>query len=334
MDLNLLQSRLGHTFGDAALLQQAVTHRSHSGVHNERLEFLGDSVLNCVVASLLFERYSKIDEGDLSRLRANLVKQQSLYEIAQRMELSQFLRLGEGELKSGGFRRPSILADTLEALFGAIFLDAGFNAARDVIRALYIPILDTVDPKTLGKDAKTLLQEYLQSKKIALPQYNVVATHGAAHNQEFEIECLVPKLEIQVFGTGGSRRAGEQAAAKLALEAVQSALVKAPSSARKGKPRASQLKLAGIATDQSDISTENAPQRAGRAVAKPESKGDAKADTKADSKLDAKNAQAEPKAAVKSEGHSDKKTEETSVKPESRNGEIELPLNLPQSKTA
>ncbi len=233
MDVTLLQNRLGHAFKDAALLQQALTHRSHSGLHNERLEFLGDSILNCVVASLLFDRYSKIDEGDLSRLRANLVKQQSLYEIAQRLELSQFLRLGEGELKSGGFRRPSILADTLEALFGAIFLDAGFDVACTVIRSLYIPILDTVDPKTLGKDAKTLLQEYLQSKKIALPQYNVVATHGAAHNQEFEIECLVPKLDIQVFGTGGSRRAGEQAAAKLALEAVQTALVKTPASARR-----------------------------------------------------------------------------------------------------
>jgi ribonuclease-3 len=225
MDMTLLQSRLGHTFKEPALLQQALTHRSHSSLHNERLEFLGDSILNCVVASLLFDRYTKIDEGDLSRVRANLVKQQSLYEIAQRLELHQFLRLGEGELKSGGFRRPSILADTLEALFGAIFLDAGFDAARDVIRALYIPILDTVDPKTLGKDAKTLLQEYLQGKKIALPQYNVVATHGAAHNQEFEVECLVPKLDIQVFGTGGSRRAGEQAAAKRALEAVQAVLV-------------------------------------------------------------------------------------------------------------
>lgn len=252
MDLNLLQTRLGHIFGNAALLQQALTHRSHSSLHNERLEFLGDSILNCVVASLLFDRYNKIDEGDLSRLRANLVKQQTLYEIAQRLELSQFLRLGEGELKSGGFRRPSILADTLEALFGAIFLDAGFEAARKVIGALYTPILDNVDPKTLGKDAKTLLQEYLQGKKIPLPQYNVVATHGAAHNQQFEVECLVPKLDIQVFGTGGSRRAGEQSAAKRALEAVQAALAKAPAAKRKTKPRAAQLKLAGIGTVQPD----------------------------------------------------------------------------------
>jgi ribonuclease-3 len=273
MDITLLQNRLGHTFKEAALLQQALTHRSHSVVHNERLEFLGDSILNCVVASLLFDRYSKIDEGDLSRLRANLVKQQSLYEIAQRLDLSQFLRLGEGELKSGGFRRPSILADTLEALFGAIFLDAGFDAARDAIRALYIPILDTVDPKTLGKDAKTLLQEYLQSKKIALPQYNVVATHGAAHNQEFEIECLVPKLDIQVFGAGGSRRAGEQAAAKLALEAVQTAMAKTPTAARKTKPRASQLKLAGIATVQVDSPAEGTTRQS-KAAAKSESRAD------------------------------------------------------------
>ncbi|MEB0138021.1 MULTISPECIES: ribonuclease III [unclassified Undibacterium] len=251
MNLQLLQNRLGHQFSHPALLQQALTHRSHSVLHNERLEFLGDSILNCVVASVLFDSFADIDEGDLSRVRANLVKQQSLYEIAQRIELSQFLRLGEGELKSGGFRRPSILADTLEALFGAVFLDAGFDVAKEVIRSLYAPVLESVDPTTLGKDAKTLLQEFLQSKKIALPQYNVVATHGAAHSQEFEIECLVPKLDIQVFGAGGSRRAGEQAAAKLALETAMAALARMPA-ARKAKPRSAQLKLAGIATAQSN----------------------------------------------------------------------------------
>ncbi len=255
----LLQNRLGHTFKNTALLQQALTHRSHSVLHNERLEFLGDSVLNCVVASLLFQRYGTIDEGDLSRLRANLVKQQSLYEIAQRLDLAQVLRLGEGELKSGGFRRPSILADTLEALFGAIFLDAGFNAARDVICAMYTPILDSVDPATLGKDAKTLLQEYLQSKKIALPLYTVAATHGAAHSQEFEVECAIPKLDIHVFGTGGSRRAGEQAAAKQALEAALELLSKTPNAKRKAKPRTTQLKLAGIATVQTDDVTSVKP---------------------------------------------------------------------------
>jgi ribonuclease-3 len=252
MNLPLLQARLGYTFKDAGLLQQALTHRSHSSLHNERLEFLGDSILNCVVASVLYERFNALDEGDLSRLRANLVKQQSLYEIAQKLELSQFLRLGEGELKSGGFRRPSILADTLEALLGAIYLDAGFDAARNVIRAFYIPLLDTVDPRTLGKDAKTLLQEFLQSKKMSLPTYNVVATHGAAHSQEFEIECLVPKLGIQVFGRGGSRRAGEQAAARLALDVAAQALSKSPAAARKPRPRAAQLKLSGIATVQGE----------------------------------------------------------------------------------
>jgi ribonuclease-3 len=267
MNLQLLQTRLGYTFQDAGLLQQALTHRSHSATHNERLEFLGDSVLNCVVAAILYERFAAIDEGDLSRLRANLVKQQSLFEIAQRLELSQFLRLGEGELKSGGFRRPSILADTLEALLGAIFLDTGFAAANQVIRAFYIPILDSVDPRTLGKDAKTLLQEFLQSKKIPLPTYNVVATHGAAHSQEFEIECLVPRLNIQVYGRGGSRRAGEQAAAKLALDAVghsgaKGGGAKAPPAPRKSKPRAAQLKLAGIATIQSDSSLDSSPDAA------------------------------------------------------------------------
>ena len=259
----LLQNRLGHVFSNQALLQQALTHRSHSVMHNERLEFLGDSVLNCVVATLLFQKYSSIDEGDLSRLRANLVKQQSLYEIALRLDLAQFLRLGEGELKSGGFRRPSILADTLEALFGAIFQDAGFNAARDVIFGLYLPILETVDPATLGKDAKTLLQEYLQSKKIALPVYKVAATHGAAHSQEFEVECAIPKLEIQVFGTGGSRRAGEQVAAKMALDAALAMLAKSPAPKRKAKPRTTQLKLAGIATVQTDeaiIHDDSAPE--------------------------------------------------------------------------
>lgn len=309
MDLTLLQTRLGHTFKDAALLQQALTHRSHSSLHNERLEFLGDSILNCVVASLLFERYSKIDEGDLSRLRANLVKQQSLYEIAQRLELSQFLRLGEGELKSGGFRRPSILADTLEALFGAIFLDAGFEVARKVIRSLYIPILDTVDPKTLGKDAKTLLQEFLQGKKIALPQYNVVATHGAAHNQEFEIECLVPKLEIQVFGSGGSRRAGEQAAAKLALEAVQAAFVKTPGGARKARPRASQLKLAGIATIQPD-----APVTEASAPEEPQARAEPRAAAKSASK-EMKEAKAAQKPADKEAVQGDASVASAAVQP-------------------
>jgi ribonuclease III len=218
-----LESRLRYEFRNAELLRQALTHRSHSATHNERLEFLGDSVLNCAVAALLFQRFGKLDEGDLSRVRANLVKQQSLYEIAQALNIADGLRLGEGELRSGGFRRPSILADALEAIFGAIFLDSGFDAAQTVIKRLYVPILDHIDPRTLGKDAKTLLQEYLQGHKIALPTYTVIATHGAAHNQQFEVECTVPKLDVKVSGSGASRRAAEQAAAKKALDEVMAA---------------------------------------------------------------------------------------------------------------
>jgi ribonuclease-3 len=227
MPLSPLESRLRYEFRNAELLRQALTHRSHSASHNERLEFLGDSVLNCAVAALLYQRFGKLDEGDLSRVRANLVKQQSLYEIAQALNISESLRLGEGELRSGGFRRPSILADAFEAILGAIFLDGGFDAAQTVIKRLYVPILDHIDPRTLGKDSKTLLQEYLQGHKIALPTYTVVATHGAAHNQQFEVECTVPKLEVKVSGSGASRRAAEQAAAKKALDevmAVQPAL--------------------------------------------------------------------------------------------------------------
>ncbi|WP_079500001.1 ribonuclease III [Paraburkholderia hospita] len=223
MPLSPLESRLRYEFRNAELLRQALTHRSHSATHNERLEFLGDSVLNCAVAALLFQRFGKLDEGDLSRVRANLVKQQSLYEIAQALNISESLRLGEGELRSGGFRRPSILADTLEAILGAIFLDSGFEAAQTVIKRLYVPILDHIDPRTLGKDAKTLLQEYLQGHKIPLPTYTVVATHGAAHNQQFEVECTVPKLDVKVSGSGASRRAAEQAAAKKALDEVMAA---------------------------------------------------------------------------------------------------------------
>lgn len=255
--LNQLEERLQYRFHDAELLCQALTHRSHSAANNERLEFLGDSILNCSVAAILFRRYGKLDEGDLSRVRANLVKQQSLYEIAQTLGVSDFLRLGEGELKSGGFRRPSILADTLEALFGAMYLDGGFEAAYAAIERLYTPVLEHVDPKTLGKDAKTLLQEYLQGHKIALPQYTVIATHGAAHNQQFEVECTVPKLDIKVGGSGASRRAAEQAAAKKALEEVQKmpalAKPKAEKSAKAAKKRAakaaaSEAKKAGHVT--------------------------------------------------------------------------------------
>jgi len=221
MSLSKLEARIGYDFVNRALLEQAVTHRSHSARHNERLEFLGDSVLNFAVAALLFERYAKIDEGDLSRVRSNLVKQAALAEIAQKLDLSQYLRLGEGELKSGGFRRPSIQADTLEAVFGAVFLDGGFDAARAVITRLYEPVLVNVDPQTLGKDPKTLLQEFLQGRKLPLPTYAVVATHGAAHDQQFEVECSVGEpFDVHVTAAGASRRAAEQAAAQQALDAM------------------------------------------------------------------------------------------------------------------
>jgi ribonuclease-3 len=234
MELKQLEQRLGYVFEHPSLLEQALTHRSHGAVHNERLEFLGDAVLNCTIAQLLYQKYARLNEGDLSRLRANLVKQQSLAEIAERLELSAFLRLGEGERKSGGFRRPSILADTLEAMLGAVMVDCGFEAAREVITRMFEPILKSVDPKTLGKDSKTLLQEFLQGKRLPLPIYAVVETRGAAHNQEFEVECAVPKLEITVRGSGRSRRAAEQAAAKLALETAQQAL----NAARRAKRKA------------------------------------------------------------------------------------------------
>ena len=236
-----LQERLGYTFKKPELLNQALTHRSHSKKNNERLEFLGDSILNCVVAEMLYERYSDLDEGDLSRVRANLVKQQALYEIAQTLSLSDHLRLGEGELKSGGFRRPSILADTLEAVTGAIFLDGGFDAAKACLRKLYSVILAQVDPKTLGKDDKTLLQECLQSYQLPLPTYNVTGTTGAAHNQQFEVECVIPSLKVAVKGEGASRRAAEQSAAKTALAAVLKAL---PQESRKPKKTRSAKKKA------------------------------------------------------------------------------------------
>ncbi len=217
MDYGPLQRKLGYSFAHASLLQQALTHRSHSTPHNERLEFLGDSVLNCSIADELYDRFSDLKEGELSRLRANLVRQETLAGLAQDLELGTYLRLGEGELKSGGFRRPSILADGLEALIGAVFLDGGFAAAQGVIRALYASLLEHLDPQTLGKDPKTLLQELLQARKIPLPQYAVVATQGAAHKQLFEVECQIPQLAIRTTGFGASRRIAEQEAAQLAF---------------------------------------------------------------------------------------------------------------------
>jgi ribonuclease-3 len=218
MSLPSLERAIGYVFGSRDILDQALTHRSFGARHNERLEFLGDSVLNCVIAQALYERFAAVREGDLSRLRANLVRQETLAEIAQRLGLGEKLRLGEGELKSGGFRRPSILADGLEALFGAIFIDGGFEQARNTILRLYEPFLASIDPYQSGKDAKTTLQEFLQGRHLALPQYQLRATRGEAHAQEFEVECLIPALGISTIGHGPSRRAAEQEAARLAYE--------------------------------------------------------------------------------------------------------------------
>lgn len=206
--------QLGYEFNDPALFRQALTHRSFGTPHNERLEFLGDSVLNCVVAHKLFQHYPRLPEGDLSRLRAHLVNQQSLFEIAQSIGLGGHMRLGEGELKSGGNRRPSILADALEAVFGAVFLDGGFAQAERVIGGLYAPLLSGLEGKDLGKDPKTRLQEYLQGRRLSLPRYSVVATRGEAHLQQFEVECAIPELNICSRGEGHSRRSAEQMAAQ------------------------------------------------------------------------------------------------------------------------
>lgn len=243
MSLAALESRLGYHFKQQTLLEQALTHRSHNARHNERLEFLGDSVLNVVIAAILYDRFDAIDEGDLSRLRANLVKQASLAEIGQKLGLATYLRLGEGEMKSGGFRRPSILADTLEALFGAVFIDGGFEEARKVVANQYQPVLDSMNPETLGKDAKTLLQEVLQGRKLALPVYTVVATHGAAHSQQFEVECAVPIMQISVTASGASRRAAEQSAAKLVLAAIEAAPTPKPARKSSRARKTTQLTL-------------------------------------------------------------------------------------------
>lgn len=218
MDLDGFSLRIGYRFNDPDLLRRALTHRSHSIANNERLEFLGDSVVNCAVALELYHKFPQLSEGELSRLRANLVNQQSLCVIAQECGLGDQLLLGEGELKSGGFRRPSILADAVEAVIGAAFLDGGFDGARAVMRTLFASSLGTIDPRTTGKDPKTLLQEYLQGRRIALPRYAVVATRGEAHEQLFQVECLIPELDIRSLGEGSSRRSAEQNAAHLAYE--------------------------------------------------------------------------------------------------------------------
>jgi ribonuclease-3 len=216
-----LCKQLGYQFLQPQLLQRALTHRSYSTAHNERLEFLGDSVLNCIVAKYLYAIYPDLPEGDLSRLRSNLVNQQTLATLAQGLNLGEQLLLGEGERKSAGHRRPSILADALEALFGAVLLDADFAAAEKVVLGLYVPFMAQTDLQALGKDAKTLLQEHLQGNKLALPQYNVVEIKGEAHAQTFVVSCVVAQLGLTTQGEGASRRIAEQVAAERAYQQIK-----------------------------------------------------------------------------------------------------------------
>ncbi len=218
MKLDALQQAIGHRFTRPELLLQAVTHRSFGSPHNERLEFLGDSIVNCVIAIALFERFGELREGDMSRLRANLVRQEALYRLADGLKLGDYLRLGEGEMKSGGHRRPSILADALEAIFAAVFLDAGFEGAKAVIDRLYAASLAGLDPARALKDPKTALQEWLQGRRMPLPRYSLADTRGEAHQQEFEVECEIAGLGLKTRGVGVSRRAAEQQSAQRALE--------------------------------------------------------------------------------------------------------------------
>ena len=216
-----LRANIGYQFNNAAILTQALTHRSFAANNNERLEFLGDSVLNFIVAHQLYNRFDKLPEGDLSRLRAALVKESTLSEIAASLNIGEALKLGEGELKSAGYKRPSILADALEAIVGAVYLDGGFVAAETLVLKLYAQKLANIDPKIIDKDAKSQLQEYLQGKKIELPDYNVVSIEGEAHAQTFKIECMIQKLHISTVGEGTSRRIAEQQAAQFALEVIK-----------------------------------------------------------------------------------------------------------------
>lgn len=221
-----MQRRLQHEFSTPSLLTQALTHRSFSSDHYERLEFLGDSVLNLAVSDLLYARLASLPEGDLSRVRANLVKQETLHQLAVGLGLPDVMRLGEGEVRSGGQKRPSILADTLEALIGAVYLDGGFAVAQALVQRLFeaVEINPTMD--AIGKDPKTELQEWLQGRKMKLPLYKVVGTIGAAHKQSFDVECEIPELRLTERGIGGSRRSGEQAAAAAMLLTIKAKIPK------------------------------------------------------------------------------------------------------------
>ena len=217
-----LQKRLQHEFANPKLLSQALTHRSFSADHNERLEFLGDSVLSLAVSELVYTRLSALPEGDLSRVRANLVKQDTLHQLSVELGLADVILLGEGEMRSGGQKRPSILADALEAVIGAVYHDGGFEAAQQLVHRLLKAVEINPDMEAIGKDPKTELQEWLQGRKMKLPMYRVVGTLGAAHKQSFDVECEILEMNLAERGIGGSRRAGEQAAAAAMLQTLKS----------------------------------------------------------------------------------------------------------------
>ncbi|QCI20399.1 ribonuclease III [Buchnera aphidicola (Brachycaudus cardui)] len=212
-----IQKVLGYTFTHKDLLRQALTHRSASSKHNERLEFLGDSILSFVIANALYQHFPYIDEGDMSRMRATLVRGHTLAEIAYEFDLGEYLKLGQGELKSGGFRRESILANTVEALIGSIYLDSNIQTVEELILKWYEKRLEKISPGDTQKDPKTRLQEYLQSKHLSLPMYFIVEIYGEAHNQLFTIHCKVSIISEYLIGTGSSRRKAEQDAAQKAL---------------------------------------------------------------------------------------------------------------------
>jgi ribonuclease-3 len=216
-----LQQRLGHRFTQDGLLVRALTHRSFGADHNERLEFLGDAVLSLAISSLLFERFAGSDEGDLTRVRAHLVREDSLHKVALSLGLPEVLRLSDGEARGGGAQRASILADALEALIGAAFLDGGFDAARAVVQRMFGEVIANTDIGSWSKDAKTELQEWLQARRLAVPVYRISATRGQAHAQTFEVECAVPTLGLAHFGVGRSRRLAEQEAARRMLDALK-----------------------------------------------------------------------------------------------------------------
>ena len=221
--LATLQAALGHQFAEPALLLRALTHRSFSADHYERLEFLGDAVLGMAVAHMLYEAQGELPEGELSRVRAKLVRQDSLHQLALKLGLPALLRLGEGEARSGGRQRPSILADVLEAIIGAVYLDGGHGAAVQLVRRLFADVAITPALSAAAKDAKTSLQEWLQARRMALPRYDSVRTIGAVHRQMFEVSCAVPERQILVTAQGRSRRAAEQEAAAAVLQQLQSA---------------------------------------------------------------------------------------------------------------